>query len=643
MNGHAQAAYNGLTMDEMFIKFRGESLSYSDLVLMPGFIDFPTNEVDLSGQLTKGPNGIRLHIPFVSSPMDTVTESNMAIAMALLGGLGIVHCNNTIEEQTQHIAHVKRYCNGFILTPITVNANTTVGHVLHLTKTHHFSGFPVVTDDNILLGMISRRDVDLIQTPDTTLVGEVMMPIERLVVGSDQDTLESVHGIIKAKGVSRLPIIDSTGRLISLVCRKDIRELQIHPLATRDPVTKKLRVGASVTTHPRDRERIDRLVEAGVDVIVVDSAQGASQFQIETITYIKNRYPNLPVIGGNVVTRKQANRLIEVDVDGLRLGMGVGCFGANTPVLMANGTYKAISLIEPGEFVINMNGESVEVIAKKMQGVKSVVQVKLSEWHESFFVTPEHNFWSTNVFTSDKHKWTAIEDLEIDAHLVMLKQNNVPNYCTISSIKPFIEEIEVWDIEVDCPTHSFVACNVIVHNSICTTQSVCGVGRGQASAIYSVANGTANVPIIADGGISASGDIIKALALGASTVMMGSVLAACDESPGEVVYHNSSKLKTYRGMGAKANKNSQCVRSRYGVTENIFVAQGVEGRVVSTGSVHQTIPHMAQAVRQGLQDVGARSADLLRHMMRYGDITMERRSVGAQAEGNVHHLHSYEH
>lgn len=492
---------NGLSINDLFQRFAGESLSYSDLVLMPGFINFSTNGVNLTGNLTKL---INLRVPFVSSPMDTVTESRMAIAMALMGGIGIIHCNNTIEEQSDHVRAVKRYCNGFITDPQTVSPNQTVQEVLDLHSKRHFSGFPVVDDNQMLLGMISRRDVDLIENPNECRVSDIMRKLTELKTGTEGVTLEQVYEIIKVEGISRLPIINTKGKLVALVCRKDIRELKVHPLATRDPNTQRLRVGASITTHPRDRVRIDALVSAGVDVIVIDSAQGHSQYQLETLQFIKTKYPDLQVIAGNVVTPVQVDSLIAAGADGIRVGMGAG--------------------------------------------------------------------------------------------------------------------------------------------SICTTQSVCGVGRGQASAVYSVAQYASmkGVPVIADGGISSSGDVIKALSLGANVVMMGSMFAACDESPGEVVFHNSAKLKTYRGMGAKANKNSETSRSRYGVTENIFVAQGVEGRVVSAGSVHDVVPHLAQAVRQGLQDVGAISRSHLHEMLRDGRLHMERRSIGAQAEGNVHHLHSYE-
>lgn len=498
MSNDDDCGWNGVTLRELFEYSRHESLGYNDLILMPGYISFPTDQIHLEGRLTKR---ITLNVPFVSSPMDTVTESRMAIAMALQGGIGLVHCNNTIGEQTRHIERVKRYCNGFIENPITVNRGDPVSSVFELLERYHFSTFPVLDEDGRFVGLVCESDVDLLQDTDGVTIQDVMTVDNPTLIGTY--TLEDVHAFIRDKKLKRVPILDEDGRLQSLVCRQDIRELKTHPLASRD-ANQRLLVGAAVTTHPRDIPRIDALVAAGVDVLVIDSAQGCSSYQLQTLDYIKKNHTQVEVIAGNVVTPKQAKMLIDAGCDGLRVGMGVG--------------------------------------------------------------------------------------------------------------------------------------------SICTTQSVCACGRGQAKAVFAVAQyaHNAGVPVIADGGISGSGAIIKALALGAQTVMMGSLLAACDESPGEMVYQDGVKLKRYRGMGAKENKNSKSARSRYGVTEKIFVPQGVEGRVVSAGGVGVVVPKLAQAARHGLQDVGAFSADRLRQMAMLGELRAERRSSGAQLEGNVHSLYSYE-
>lgn len=492
---------DGVTADRLFEKNQGESLGYSDVILMPGFIDFPTNDVKLCGKLTKK---ITLQTPMISSPMDTVTESDMAISMALNGGIGFIHCNNTIAEQVAHVRKVKRYCSGMIHDPVTVSNTSTVESVMELLEQHHFSCFPVVDGNGILLGMVSKGDLDLAENPEETLIADIMTPYERVNWAYAIEPIKEVHRMIRELHVKRIPLIDDNRKLCGLVCRKDIQNTKLKSIATIEPNTGRLMVGAAVTTHPRDRPRIDDLVNAGVNVLLMDSAQGCSQYQLETLHYIRITHPDMEVIGGNVVTSKQAYELIHAGIDGIRVGMGIG--------------------------------------------------------------------------------------------------------------------------------------------SICSTQDVCGVGRGQASSVFHVAKRAFahGVPIIADGGISGSGDIVKALALGANTVMMGSVFAACNESPGEVIVQNGITLKKYRGMGAKANKNSEAVRSRYGVTEDLFVAQGVEGRVINTGSVNTVVSKLAQAVRQGLQDVGAGSADSLRQLVRAGEVCMERRSIGAQYEGNIHNLFSYE-
>jgi IMP dehydrogenase len=495
---------NGITFSQLFSDIcSGTSLGYADLLLMPRYLDFPASEVNISGRLTRN---IRLNVPMVSSPMDTVTEAEMAIAMALNGGIGIVHCNNSIDEQVAHIKSVKRYRNGIVTDPIAVNELSTVGSLLTLLQTHHFSCFPVLGADKRLVGMVSKSDVDLIENPDT-LVRDVMCPFEQLVFVREGQPLEGIRELIRSKKLKRVPIVSPDGQLVGLVCRKDIRESKVHPLASINPATGKLLVGAAVTTHERDRERVAALVAAGVDVLVLDSAVGASSYQVEALKWIKANYPGVDVICGNVVTVEQGNVLILAGADALKIGLGVG--------------------------------------------------------------------------------------------------------------------------------------------SICTTQGVCGVGRGQASSVYwtSSAAQALGIPVIADGGIGESGDIIKALALGAETIMMGRIMAECSESAGETIIQNGVKLKRYRGMGARANRNSQAVRSRYSqhtLNESIFVAQGVEGRVAHAGSVHEVVPRLAQAVRQGLQDVGARSTDALRILARNGQLRCERLSHGAQLEGKVHHLLSYE-
>lgn len=403
------------------------SYTYDDLILMPGFIDFGLDDIDLTTKITKN---ISIKTPIVSSPMDTVTESDMAIQLALQGGIGIIHCNNSIDEQIEHVKRVKRYSNGFIMDPMVISPSTTIKELKQLQNHNDFTSFPVTESGQLhskLLGVISKRDI-VFTDDDGSTVDSVMN--RNVITVKKECTLEDARQLFIQHKIKRLPIVDENNNLVGLVCCKDIINFMKYPLATRNEQTKQLLVGAAVSTHPRDRERIDRLVnEAKVDVIVIDAAQGASIYQIETIEYIKkDKKYKVDVIGGNVVTPSQATYLINCGVDGIRVGMGIG--------------------------------------------------------------------------------------------------------------------------------------------SICTTQDVCGVGRGQASAVYNVSRYAKSygIPVIADGGIASSGSIVKALCLGASAVMVGSMLAGTDESPGQILYKDGVKLKTYRGMGSKAaaqTREQSTSKSRY--------------------------------------------------------------------------------
>jgi len=476
--------------------------SYDDIILLPGFIDFGVSDVQLETQLTKK---IKLKTPFVSSPMDTVTEFQMAINMALHGGVGIIHYNNTIDEQVRHVKKVKRFNNGFIQNPIVLGPDDTVAKAIDYRKTYGFSGFPITKDGTLhskLLGLVSSADIDWIEDP-TTPLSNVMTT--NLFTADESCTLKKAANIIKTHKITRLPIVDSEGNLVSLVSRKDLQNCVDYPNATKNDDTKQLIVGAAVSTHTTDFERIDRLVKEGnVDFIVVDSAQGNSIYQKNTIQYIKTNYPQTEIIGGNVVTVKQAKHLIEWGVDGLRVGMGIG--------------------------------------------------------------------------------------------------------------------------------------------SICTTQEVCGVGRPQASAVYHVSKyaNEFGVPVIADGGISNTGQIIKALALGASTVMMGSMLAGTDESPGDAFYKEGIRLKKYRGMGSLDAMKNRSDKRYLSSDSKVKVAQGVSGMVTSKGSLRKYLPYLIQGVKHGLQDIGALDITILHAELYSDDLEMEIRSIQAQREGSVHTLYSYD-
>ncbi len=492
-----QPVQDGLSGEQLFSAQIG--LTYRDFLVLPGYIDFNPSDVNLESKVSRN---ITIKRPLISSPMDTVTESAMAIALALQGGLGIIHYNNSITEQVNFVRKVKRYENGFITDPIILGPENTIEDLDEIKEKFGFSGIPITEDGSFngkLIGIVTNRDIDF-EPNRTVKLGTVMTT--SLITAPVGISLREANNILRVKKVGKLPIIDNEGKLVAIVSRSDLKKNKEFPDSSKDH-SKRLLVGAAVSTLPESRDRVAALYDAGVDAIIIDSAQGNSSYQIEMIKFIKANFKNLDVIAGNVVTKEQSRSLIEAGADGLRVGMGPG--------------------------------------------------------------------------------------------------------------------------------------------SICITQETMAVGRAQATAVHMTASYAAQfgVPVIADGGISNIGDIANALAIGASTCMMGSMFAGTNEAPGDYFYENGIRLKKYRGMASLEAMKAGGDKRYFSESQKIKVAQGVSGAVVDKGSVINFVPYLIQGLRQSFQDMGHKSIPELHAALQSGTLRFERRSESAQVQGSVHGLYSY--
>lgn len=445
-----------------------DGLTYDDVLLIPAYSEVLPKTVELR---TKFSRNIDLNIPFVTAAMDTVTESRMAIAIAREGGIGVIHKSMSIEDQARQVAIVKRAENGMIYDPVTIRRGSTVKDALAMMAEYHIGGIPVVDEANHLVGIVTNRDLRFERHLDKT-VDEVMTK-ENLVTTDQQTDLAAAAQILQENKIEKLPVVDKEGRLVGLITYKDITKAKDKPMACKDSKGR-LRVAAGVGVTADTLVRMQALVDAGADAIVIDTAHGHSKYVIEKLVEAKASFPGVDIVVGNVATGAAARLLADNGADAVKVGIGPG--------------------------------------------------------------------------------------------------------------------------------------------SICTTRVVAGVGVPQLSAVYDVYNALrdTDVPLIADGGLRYSGDVVKALAAGGRSVMIGSLVAGTEESPGETIIFNGRKFKSYRGMGsleAMEQKNGSKDRYFQGDTTEVkkLVPEGIAGRVPYKGTVQEVIYQMVGGLRSGMGYCGAKT------------------------------------
>ena len=452
-------------------KFLYEALTYDDVLLVPAYSEILPREADTSSQLTRN---IRLNIPIVSAAMDTVTEAELAISVALEGGLGFIHKNMKIDQQAEEVRKVKRSQSGLIRDPITLSIDSTVQQAENIMRELKIGGIPILDGEGKLVGIITNRDLRF--QKDMRVPVEQIMTKENLITAPEGIKLDQAEDILKKYKIEKLPIVNKKGKLTGLITFKDIQKKKNKPNACQDNFGR-LRVGAAVGVTPDILDRIEALKNAGVDVISIDTAHGHSKGVMEATKRVKKKYPELDLIVGNVATGEGAKALAKVGADAVKVGVGPG--------------------------------------------------------------------------------------------------------------------------------------------SICTTRVVAGVGLPQLSAVYEAARALkdTDVPVIADGGIRFSGDIVKAIAAGADSIMIGSLLAGTEEAPGEMIIYEGRKFKSYRGMGSiEAMEDGSKDRYFQDVEDDIkkLVPEGISGRVPFKGLVSEVLYQLVGGLRAGMGYCGAKNVEVLK-------------------------------
>ena len=456
-----------------------DGLTFDDVLLIPAYSEVLPNSVDLSTKFSKN---ISLNVPLVSAAMDTVTESQLAIAIAREGGIGVIHKNMSIEEQARQVHTVKRAENGMIYDPVTIKIGSKVSDALNMMKEYKIGGIPVVDNEMNLVGIVTNRDLRFERNLDRKI--DEVMTKENLVTTTQSTNLEEAAEILQNHKIEKLPVVDKDGKLVGLVTYKDITKAKDKPNACKDSLGR-LRVAAGIGVTGDSLLRAEALVKAGVDAIVIDTAHGHTKGVVNVLREVKAKFPTIDVVVGNIATGEAAKYLVENGADGVKVGIGPG--------------------------------------------------------------------------------------------------------------------------------------------SICTTRIIAGIGVPQLSAVYDVAKaleGT-GVPLIADGGIRYSGDIVKALAAGGSSVMLGGMFAGVEESPGETIIFNGRKYKSYRGMGSlEAMEKGSKDRYFQGNVNDAkkLVPEGIAARVPYKGSLFEVIYQMLGGLRAGMGYCGAKDIDAL-HKAQFTRIT----------------------
>ena len=464
------------------LRLKETALTFDDVLLLPDYSEVLPNYVDLTTRLTKN---LSINIPIISSAMDTVTESRMAIALAELGGIGVIHRNLSISDQASEVRAVKKFESGIVRDPITISSDKTIEELVQLTKDLNISGMPVV-DEKHLVGIVTSRDFRNV-SDTSACVSTIMTPKERLVTAKENDNLDEVKTLLYENRIEKIPLVDDNFFLQGLVTLKDINKTKDFPLASKDSEGR-LITGAAIGNGSDTEERLEALINAGADVIVVDSAHGHSKGIIDRVASVKKTYPDIQVIAGNVATGEGAEALVKAGVDAVKVGIGPG--------------------------------------------------------------------------------------------------------------------------------------------SICTTRVVTGVGVPQITAIANVveAIGKKEIPIIADGGIRFSGDIAKAIAAGADTVMLGGILAGTEEAPGQVELYQGRSYKSYRGMGSvgamsgESNSGDRYFQENISQTDKL-VPEGIEGRVPYKGFVETTLHQILGGLRQSMGYTGCNDIKTMKSKPKFMQIT----------------------